>query len=64
MAGKKTSVEQTRDEEKLAQVGNMLDAAFGDVGGLQAPVDAETEEPTPGPEAVSYTHLRAHETLR
>ena len=50
MTGKKTSVEQTRDEEKLAQVGNMLDAAFGDVGGLQAPVDAETEEPTPGPE--------------
>ena len=47
MAGKKTSVEQTRDEEKLAQVGNMLDAAFGDVGGLQAPVEPETEEPTP-----------------
>ena len=35
MAGKKTSVEQTRDEEKIAQVGNMLDAAFGDVGDLQ-----------------------------
>ena len=47
MAGKKTSVEQTRDEEKNAQVGNMLDAAFGDVGGLQVAPE----------EAVSYTHL-------
>ncbi|DAC23739.1 MAG TPA: hypothetical protein D7H89_00165, partial [Candidatus Poseidoniales archaeon] len=52
MAGKKTSVEQTRDEEKNAQVGNMLDAAFGDVGGLQVapeevhePAEEEVEEP-------------------
>ena len=37
MPGKKTSVEQTREEEKQAQVGNMLDAAFGGVGGLQKP---------------------------
>ena len=51
MAGKKTSVEQTRDEEKIAQVGNMLDAAFGDVGGLQVapeevhePVEEEIKE--------------------
>lgn len=51
MAGKKTSVEQTRDEEKNAQVGNMLDAAFGDVGGLQVapeevhePAEEEVEE--------------------
>ena len=35
MAGKKTSVEQTREEEKNAHVGNMLDAAFGCLGGLQ-----------------------------
>ena len=59
MAGKKTSVEQTRDEEKTAQVGNMLDAAFGDVGTLQVapeevhepaeevhdPAEEEAEEP-------------------
>ena len=59
MAGKKTSVEQTRDEEKTAQVGNMLDAAFGDVGSLQVtpeevhepaeevhdPAEEEAEEP-------------------
>ena len=45
MAGKKTSVEQTRDEEKTAQVGNMLDAAFGDVGSLQVAPE-EVPEPT------------------
>ena len=59
MAGKKTSVEQTREQEKLAQVGNMLDAAFGDVGGLQvapeekeiAPEPAAEPEPIETPEA-------------
>ncbi|MDB0004383.1 class II aldolase/adducin family protein [Candidatus Poseidoniaceae archaeon] len=44
MAGKKTSVEQTREEEKNAQVGNMLDAAFGGLGGLQVtPENNETD---------------------
>ncbi|MEJ6563269.1 MAG: class II aldolase/adducin family protein [Euryarchaeota archaeon] len=59
MARKKTSVEQTREQEKLAQVGNMLDAAFGDVGGLQvAPEEEELvvesaaePEPIEAPEA-------------
>ncbi|MBT60190.1 MAG: hypothetical protein CMA63_01385 [Euryarchaeota archaeon] len=37
MEAKKTSAEQTREEQKEAQLGNMLDAAFGDVGGLQSP---------------------------
>ena len=41
MPGKKTSVEQTRDDEKLAKVGNMLDAAFGDVSGLQVAPEEE-----------------------
>ena len=47
MAGKKTSVEQTREEEKQAQVGNMLDAAFGGVGGLQKPPEETQTHPVP-----------------
>ncbi|MDA7845951.1 hypothetical protein N9A87_02760, partial [Euryarchaeota archaeon] len=56
MPGKKTSVEQTRDDEKLAKVGNMLDAAFGDVSGLQVAPEEEMaleveNEPVEGSEA-------------
>ena len=44
MAGKKTSAEQTKEEQKDAQVGNLLDAAFGDLGGLQKAPEEEVIE--------------------
>ena len=43
MARKKTSVEQSKEDQKDAQVGNLLDAAFGDLGGLQKPVEEQPE---------------------
>ena len=43
MPGKKTSVEQTREEEKNAQVGNMLDAAFG---GVEWPCKSDSRKET------------------
>ena len=46
MAGKKTSAEQTKEEQKDTRVGNMLDAAFGDLGGLQKPPEEEVVENT------------------
>ena len=46
MAGKKTSAEQTKEEQKDTHVGNMLDAAFGDLGGLQKPPEEEVIETT------------------
>ena len=46
MAGKKTSAEQTKEEQKDNQVGNMLDAAFGDLGGLQKAPEEEVIEIT------------------
>ena len=44
MAGKKTSAEQSKEEQKDAQVGNLLDAAFGDLGGLQKPPEEDVVE--------------------
>ena len=46
MAGKKTSAEQTKEEQKDTRVGNMLDAAFGDLGGLQKTPEEEVIETT------------------
>ena len=46
MAGKKTSAEQSKEEQKDAHVGNLLNAAFGDLGGLQK--NEEELTPTPG----------------
>ena len=46
MAGKKTSAEQTKEEQKDTQVGNLLDAAFGDLGGLQKAAEEDIVETT------------------
>ena len=46
MVGKKTSAEQTKEEQKDTQVGNLLDAAFGDLGGLQKADEEEVIETT------------------
>ena len=46
MAGKKTSAEQTQEEQKDTQVGNLLDAAFGDLGGLQKAAEEDIVETT------------------
>ena len=53
MAGKKTSAEQTKEEQKDTQVGNLLDAAFGDLGGLQKTAEEEVIEATEGVEETS-----------
>ena len=46
MAGKKTSAEQTKEEQTDTQVGNLLDAAFGDLGGLQKAAEEDIVETT------------------
>ena len=63
MKANKTSAEQTREEQTEAQLGNMLDAAFGDVGGLQMPPEESPGEIQEPPMEDAHEALEEEEEL-